>query len=187
MNYEFKFDELGRILLTKEMCEKLKHDGKMYIHIGENQILLNNNPDNAYLGISVDNLNRILIPEGIRKYKLLLDDGKKLKAIINDGVIVVPLGKAQRKANVRYVRKVDEDGRIVVPQYVRKKFGLSCGTHAEFIETENGFYLAKTDNENAQIIDNLGRLSIPKQYEKCAEIEIKISSERILLKSYTAK
>lgn len=79
-----------------------------------------------------------------------------------------------------YVRKVDEFGRVVLPQEFRSKLGINKKEKLEMYKKQDTIFIGKAEIENSTVsrkIDDLARIVMPKEWRDELEINFKDSVE----------
>lgn len=183
---KLKIDEMGRFCIPKEVREtlNLKCGDTRCVHAQQDRIVINGVRENAYSIVRIDELNRMPISIDLVRHKLKLNAGDEFTAEFENGEIVIPLNKEQQAATIRYIRRLDEFNRSVLPRYIRDNYDMPVGSPVRYDSYKDGKYLMKQDTEhNIEFfkIDDIGRVVVPAAVADTSFVEFSLTDDGIII------
>ncbi len=183
---KLKIDEMGRFCIPKEVREtlNLKCGDTRCVHVQQDRIVINGVRENAYSEVRIDELNRMPISIDLVKHKLTLNAGDEFTAEFENGEIVIPLNKKQQEAKIRYVRRVDELNRVVLPRYIRDNYDMPRGSCVRYDSYKDGKYLMRRNTENGVEsfkIDDLALVVVPAAVTDTSFVEFELTDNGVVV------
>lgn len=175
---KFTIDELFRIYLNSDVISKLNCTGVLYMHTDDENVVIDSNPENAYRKMKIDELSRIVLPNEIVRFKLVLGANDEFEAQIKDNQIIIPMSGKRNDVEISYIRNLDEKNRAVLPPYLKNLIFTTDEDKIKFTKHDNVFTISFDNNGDAEI-DELNRIVIPSEIAESGKVKFKYENNAV--------
>lgn len=178
---KFTIDELYRIYLTEAVRSVLNYNDMLYMHIHGDNIVINNNSENAYRNLKVDSLNRIALSSEVVLFKLVLNAGDEFEGELDNNSLIIPMSDKRDEVEIKYIRRTDEYNRIVFPEYFKQFINARKNSQVEFTKCNDGFIISCGNTGNFFGLDDINRVVVPAEIAKSGQVQIKYDNNKIIV------